>query len=80
MWFIIVAMNEKVLVISDTHLTSKFGQAKFDFLFELISSFDKVIINGTRCHYGYATYLKIDSAYKKSSSVSISTELNWSMI
>lgn len=36
----------KTLVFSDTHLTHKFDQKKFDFLHQIISDADKVIING----------------------------------
>ncbi len=36
----------KILIFSDTHLTLKFDQKKFDYLKNLISSVDKVIING----------------------------------
>lgn len=36
----------KTIVISDTHLTNKFNQRKYDFLSKIIESADKVIING----------------------------------
>ncbi|MEM4270933.1 MAG: metallophosphoesterase [Candidatus Pacearchaeota archaeon] len=36
----------KILVFSDTHLTSKFDQEKFNFLWKIIDSSDQVIING----------------------------------
>lgn len=36
----------QVLVFSDTHLTHRFNQKKFNFLEDLIKSVDKVIING----------------------------------
>jgi len=36
----------KYLIFSDTHLTEKFYQGKFDFLKKIISSVDKVIIAG----------------------------------
>ena len=36
----------KLLIFSDTHLTKKFDPAKFRYLLHIISSADKVIING----------------------------------
>lgn len=39
-------MNDKVLVISDLHLTKKFSPAKFELLKKIISSCDQLIING----------------------------------
>lgn len=36
----------KTLIFSDTHLTSKFDQRKFNFLAKIINSADQVIING----------------------------------
>ncbi len=36
----------RILVISDTHLTHKFDQRKFEYLLSIISQADKVIING----------------------------------
>jgi len=36
----------KILIFSDTHLTSKFDQEKFDFLKKIVNSSDRVIING----------------------------------
>jgi len=36
----------KILVISDTHLTHSFDQQKYDYLSLIISSSDRVIING----------------------------------
>lgn len=36
----------KTLVISDTHLTHKFDQQKYNYLSSIISSADRVIING----------------------------------
>ena len=39
-------MDGKVLVISDTHLTTKFNPKKFELLRGLINSCDQVVING----------------------------------
>ncbi len=39
-------MPQKVLVISDTHLTKRFNQRKFDILSRLISDCDQLILNG----------------------------------
>ena len=36
----------KTIVVSDTHLTAKFDKTKFNFLFNLFSSCDKLIVNG----------------------------------
>jgi predicted phosphodiesterase len=36
----------RTVIFSDTHLTAKFDQRKFNFLKNLISGFDQVIING----------------------------------
>ena len=38
--------NQKILIISDTHLTKRFDKKKYDFLKKLIANSDKVIING----------------------------------
>jgi len=38
--------NQKILIISDTHLTKRFDKKKYDFLKKLITDSDKVIING----------------------------------
>lgn len=39
-------MNEKILVISDLHLTTNFILKKYKYLEKLFSSVDKIIING----------------------------------
>lgn len=36
----------KTLVVSDLHLTSKFDQKKFNFLYKLFNQYDSIIING----------------------------------
>lgn len=36
----------KILIFSDTHLTNKFDEKKFTFLKKIISSTDRVVING----------------------------------
>jgi len=36
----------KTIVVSDTHLTAKFDKDKFNFLFNLFSSCDQLIVNG----------------------------------
>jgi len=36
----------KVIVISDTHLTAKFDEQKFNFLLNLFRSCDKLVVNG----------------------------------
>lgn len=41
-----LACNMRILVFSDTHLTDKFDQKKFDFLSNIIDESDQVIING----------------------------------
>lgn len=36
----------KTIIFSDTHLTTKFDQSKYDFLTRIISNVDRIIING----------------------------------
>lgn len=53
----------KTIVISDVHLTSKFDQRKYDYLGDIISSSDKLIINGDlwdRFYTDFDSFLKSD--------------------
>ena len=56
----------KILVLSDTHLTPRFEQKKFDFLENIIQKSDSVIINGDFWD-GYLSSFEhfIDSPWKK---------------
>ena len=49
-------VNEKLAIFSDTHLTAKFDQAKFDFLVDLVSKVDRVIINGDFWDFGETSF------------------------
>jgi UDP-2,3-diacylglucosamine pyrophosphatase LpxH len=58
--------NQKVLVFSDTHLTSKFDNKKFLFLKRIISEADRVIINGDFWDMWYTSFDDfLDSEYKQ---------------
>ncbi|MGE5327781.1 MAG: metallophosphoesterase [Thiobacillus sp.] len=50
-----MAKSNKILVISDTHLSKKFDQDKFDYLKKIIKECDKVIINGDFWDYYWFT-------------------------
>lgn len=46
----------KILVFSDTHLTEKFDQKKFNFLYKIVDSSDRVIINGDFWDYWFTNF------------------------
>ena len=48
--------REKILVISDLHLTTNFIKKKYNFLEKLILNADKVVINGDFWSYYYNTF------------------------
>lgn len=56
----------KILVFSDTHLTSQFDRKKFEFLKGVINTSDMVIINGDFWDSDYTSYQEfISSDWKK---------------
>lgn len=56
----------KVLIFSDTHLTHRFDEKKFKFLERIISSSDKVIINGDFWDSSWTTFDKfINSGWSR---------------
>lgn len=48
----------KTLLISDTHLTHRFDKKKFEYLHDLITSVDQVIINGDFWDHHHTTFKK----------------------
>jgi predicted phosphodiesterase len=49
-------MNMKTIIVSDLHLSHEFDQKKFDYLYNLFSSCDQLIVNGDFWSYYSTTF------------------------
>ena len=58
--------GKKIVIFSDTHLTAKFDQAKFNFLADMIAKADRVIINGDFWDFGITSFNRfVNSQWQK---------------
>lgn len=58
--------NEKVIIFSDTHLSTEFDVAQYEYIKKAVNSADRVIINGDFWDYAYGSFDEfINSKWKK---------------